>query len=191
MARMAAKRRGWLSGNRLQYLGYARFAFRPGGRIERTRGSYAIIKRSNSNGFLRLVTAHAFLIPGDVASPRNTSTARLRRRISSSSRRPICAPTLDFGTVSYLIHHEVAWGAQSIPLIRLDRKTERRCVRVVGRERADGDGFSPVETVILKNDDGPRLARIVLAARDGPDVAASHSWPAASSMDVDIASMNA
>ena len=61
----------------------------------------------------------------------------------------------------------------------------------VGRKRADRDGFSSVETVILKDDDGPRLARIVLAAGNGPDVAASHSCPSTSSTNVDTASMNA
>ena len=49
----------------------------------------------------------------------------------------------------------------------------------------------PSKLSSLKDDDGPCLARMVLAARDGPDVAASHSCPSASSMDVDTASMNA
>jgi hypothetical protein len=65
----------------------------------------------------------------------------------------------------HLVHHQAAWDAQSIALVRLDRKPEPGCVGLVGRERADRDGFSSVETVILKDDDGPCLACIVLAAR--------------------------
>lgn len=38
----------------------------------------------------------------DAASPRNTISAWLRRRMSSSSRRPRWAPTFDFGTVATL-----------------------------------------------------------------------------------------
>ena len=81
---------------------------------------------------------------------------------------------------------KVAWNAQSIALVRLDSKPEQRCVRVVGRKRANRDGLSSVETVILNDDDGPRFARIVLAARNGPDLAAPHS-----AMSVDTESMNA
>jgi hypothetical protein len=99
----------------------------------------------------------------------------------------------DFGfrDGGHLVHHQAAWGAQSIAFVRFDRMSEQRCVRVVGRERADRDGFGSVEAVILKDDDGPRLAGVTLAARNGPDLAASHSCPSASSKDVDIASMNA
>ena len=63
--------------------------------------------------------------------------------------------------------------------------------RLVRREGADRDGVSSVETVILKDDDGPRLARIVLAARNGPDVAASHSSRSGSAVKADTVSMNA
>src|ERR1700730_877036 len=50
----------------------------------------------------------------------------------------------------HLVHHQAAWDAQSIALFRLDRKPEQGCVGLVGRERADRDGFSSVENVILK-----------------------------------------
>src|SRR6516225_273279 len=39
---------------------------------------------------------------GEMANPRKTRIARFSRRMSSSSKRPICAPTLDFGTVVIL-----------------------------------------------------------------------------------------
>src|SRR5208282_5368633 len=55
------------------------------------------------SGALGIIAGHASrLALGEVASPRNTSTAWLSRRISSSSNRPTRAPTLVLGTVVIL-----------------------------------------------------------------------------------------
>jgi len=46
--------------------------------------------------------AYDRVVFGDLARPKNTRIAWLSRRMSSSSRRPTSAPTLDFGTVVIL-----------------------------------------------------------------------------------------
>jgi len=60
---------------------------------------------------------------GDTANPRNTRTARLSRRISSSCRRPMRAAIFAFGTV--VILSVIAWsGDQSWIARELELKDE-------------------------------------------------------------------
>src|SRR6266446_2997961 len=68
---------------------------------------------------------------------------------------PDARPDLGFRNGGYLVHHETARRAQSVALIRRDREPEERCIRLVCRKRADRDGSSCVETVVLNDDDGP------------------------------------
>jgi hypothetical protein len=73
-----------------------------------------------------------------------------------------------------LVHHQAAGRAQSVARVGLDREPEQGRIRCVGGEGADGDGISRVEAVVLNDHDGSGLAGIVLAARDGANLAAFH-----------------
>src|SRR5262249_11516039 len=84
---------------------------------------------------------------------------------------------LRLGTGGDLAHHQAAGGAQAVALVRLHHKTEQRRVGRVGGEGANRDGVGAAETVVLHDDGGARLARIVLASGDGPDLAAPHASP--------------
>ena len=95
------------------------------------------------------------------------------------------APTLDFGTVVILStirrQAHAARCARSAP-----RADGTRSFGLVSGEGADGDRVRRIESVVLHDDDGARLTRVILAARDRPDVAAPHS-----SSRSDTASINA
>jgi len=78
--------------------------------------------------------------------PKKTRTARFSRTISSSERRPTCAPILVFGTVVILIHHQLADGAQAVVLAWLAGQSKQRSVGWVGGECAHRDRIRHVET---------------------------------------------
>jgi hypothetical protein len=82
---------------------------------------------------------------------------------------------LGLGYGGDLVYHQPAGRTQAVALIRLDDEAEQRCVGRIGGEGANGDGVGRVETVVLHDDDRARLASVILAARDGPDLAAPHS----------------
>jgi len=119
-----------------------------------------------------------------LASPRKTSTARLSRRISSSSNLPMRSPAFDFGMVAIL---SIITRCRS-PLrpVRFEGNAEQRRIGAVSGKGADDDRVRRVETIVLQDDGGTRLASIVLGVRDGPDVAPPHSSPQS-----DTASMKA
>jgi hypothetical protein len=79
------------------------------------------------------------LVLGDPANPRKTGIASLSRRMSSSSRRPICEPILDFGTGVILSTISRQTALSPPTAIRLHRQTEQRRFGRVRGERANGD----------------------------------------------------
>lgn len=85
-----------------------------------------------------------------------------------------------------LVHHQPAGQAQPIAVVRFDGQAEQRRFRGVRGERTDGQGIGAIEAVVLDDDDGARLTRVVLAPCDRPDLTTSHSSPRS-----DTASMNA
>jgi hypothetical protein len=90
-----------------------------------------------------------------------------------------------------LVHHKAASDASSIALVRFDSKPEcGASVSSVVNARIVMDSV-PSNLSSPGDDDGPRLARIIVAARNDPDVAASHACRSASTINVDTASMNA
>lgn len=90
---------------------------------------------------LGAITCHAScLVLGETASPRNTRTAWLSRRMSSSSSLPTRAPTLVFGHGGNLVHHQATRRAQAIALARLHRQSKQRRVGLIRREGYYGGG---------------------------------------------------
>src|SRR5438034_196759 len=74
-----------------------------------------------------------------------------------------------------LVRHQAARRPQSIAFVRLHREPEQGSVGRVRRGRADRYGVQRVEPIILHYHNRSGLPRIVLTARRGPDLAASHS----------------
>ena len=107
--------------------------------------------------------AHRALLP---ARPRNTSTARLMRRRSSSDNRPTRLSSFVLDTV--VILSIIRWLTGGRSAGRFDGQAHQRRVDRVGGEWADCHGRRPVEGVVLEDDRRPRLARIVRPAGDGP-----------------------
>ena len=97
------------------------------------------------------------------ARPRKTIIARSRRRTSSGSSQPMRAPSFAFATVVILSTIRRDWLAQPITFARHDLEPEQRRFGFVGSEGADGDGHRRIEGVVLHDDHGSRLPRIVRA----------------------------
>ena len=117
--------------------------------------------------------------------------AWLRRRMSSSSSRPMRVPSLVLGTVvilSTIKRHNARSVFRSFGCT--GRPEERDVCRVRG-EGADGDRVGGVEAVVLKDDDGAWLACVVLAAGERPDFASLHATGFHSISQSVTASMNA
>jgi len=109
--------------------------------------------------------------------PKNTSTARFSRTMSSSISRPTRAPIFDFGTVVDLIHHQPANSAKAVAFVWLDRQPKQRSIGGVGSERAYRDQIRHIETVVLKYHNRTGLSSVILAARNGPNFTALHIPP--------------
>jgi len=84
-----------------------------------------------------------------------------------------------------LVNHQAADRAQSVVFARLDSQPEQRSVGGVCGEGAHRDRIGFVETIVLNDYDGTWLGGIVLAARNGPDLAAFHF-----TSESEMASMN-
>ena len=108
------------------------------------------------------------------ARPRKPERPDSSRKTSSSSSEPIRDPTLALGMVGNLVDHQPARRPQSVAPARLNQQPKQRGLGRVSGEGADGDRGGGVETVILENDHWPGFAGVVLAARDGPDLASLH-----------------
>lgn len=135
-------------------------------------------RRSSRSVTLKLRYRDALLSAfEDAASPRKTTTARLNRKMSSSSSRPIFTPAVDFETVVILstIRRQ---GARK-PLRSFGSIAKRNNGASVGSvvKAQMVNGIRRVKTVVLKDNDGTRLASAILPARNGPDFAAPHSSP--------------
>lgn len=76
-----------------------------------------------------------------------------------------------------LIHHQSADSAQAVALAWLNRQPKQRSIGWVGSECAHRDRIRHVETVVLKNDSGTGLSRVVLTAPNSPNLAALHIAP--------------
>src|SRR5258708_10331085 len=86
---------------------------------------------------------------------------------------------------SELVDHHPAWRTQSTPGARLDGKPEDRCRRRIGGQGAHDDRVGRVESVVLDDDRGLRLACVGCATGNGPDLATFHS-----AFQAEIASTN-
>src|SRR5262245_18117364 len=84
---------------------------------------------------------------------------------------------LRLGDCCDLVHHEAAGGAKAIALVRLHDKAEQRRVGRVGGKGANRDRVGGIETVVLHDDGGARLASVIVAPGHGPDCPAPHSSP--------------
>jgi hypothetical protein len=73
-----------------------------------------------------------------------------------------------------LVSHQPGREPQAVCLGRLDRNADQRSGRRVRRDRADCHRLSRIETIILYDHHGPRLACIVGPARDSPNLSTSH-----------------
>lgn len=91
-----------------------------------------------------------------------------------------------FGNGRDLVHHQATGRTQAIFRTRNDDEAQQRRIGWIRGEGANGDGVCAVETIILNDDNRTRLTRIILAARNGPDLAPFHSSPQS-----DMASINA
>ena len=101
--------------------------------------------------------------------------------------QPADTPTnLGFRNRGDFVHHQTARRVQAVALVRRYSQAEQRRLGFIGCEGANRDGVRRVKAIVLHDDDEARLARIVLAAGDGPDVAAPDSSPQSAT-----ASMNA
>ena len=66
-------------------------------------------------------------------------------------------PELLLGDRGELVDHEATGGMQSVALVRLDRDPEKRGLRRIRREGAEGDGAGRVEVGVLNDGGGPGL----------------------------------
>jgi hypothetical protein len=99
---------------------------------------------------------------------------------------PDAVADFGLGNRGDLVNHQRGRRAQPVALVRLHEKPKQGRVGRVRGEGADRDLIRSVEAVVLHYDDGARLASIVLAARDCPNLSTFHS-----SYQLDTASMNA
>ena len=74
-----------------------------------------------------------------------------------------------------LIHHQPTACLQSIAVVGLHLQAKQRRRRWIRCERTDGHGSGSVKTIVLEDHDGPWFPRVVVAARDCPDLATSHA----------------
>ena len=97
--------------------------------------------------------------------------------MSWSSSLPIRSPIFSFDTV--VILSTISWDNDRNPisLIGFDRKPEQRRLGWVCRKSTDGNRGSTVKVIVLENHGGPRLARVIPATGDRPDLTAPHSLP--------------
>src|SRR6516225_9617605 len=109
---------------------------------------------------------------GEMANPRKTRIARFSRRMSSSSKRPICAPTLDFGTVVILSTITRGGREQPVAVIRFDGQAKQGRFCLIGGKGADRDRVRGIETIILDDDDRTGFARVIpVSAAAKPEMA--------------------
>ncbi len=78
---------------------------------------------------------------------------------------------LGLGDCGDFVRHQATRHTQTVTRVWLYRQAEQRRLRLVGGEGTDRDGVRRVKAIVLHDDDGARLAGILLAASDGPDVA--------------------
>ena len=78
-----------------------------------------------------------------------------------------------------------------IALVRFHWQPEQRCVGRIRGESADGNRVGRLEAVVLYDDGGARLARVVLSPGENPDVTAPHSSLLSLKPASETASMNA
>jgi hypothetical protein len=90
--------------------------------------------------------------------PRNTSTARLSRSISWSSRRQDISSNLRSGHRRDLVPHQTIGCAQPVGFAQLDGETKQRRVRRIRREGANCDGCHRID----RYHDRARLAGLIL-----------------------------
>ena len=84
------------------------------------------------------------------------------------------SPTFDLGTV--VILSTISRDGERSPLRSFGSKTAGATApRRGGRKGPDRDGIGGIESVVRQDDHRPRLAGVVLAASDGPDLVALHS----------------
>ena len=76
-----------------------------------------------------------------------------------------------------LIHHQSADSAQAVALAWLNRQPRQRSIGWVGSECAAVTKSVPSKTIALNNHSGTGLFRVVLAARDSPNLATLHIAP--------------
>jgi hypothetical protein len=74
-----------------------------------------------------------------------------------------------------LIDHQPTRRTEPISSIRFDFDTKQWRPCRISREGANSYGIRVIETIILNDHDRTRLARIVRAARNRPNLAPSHS----------------
>lgn len=76
-----------------------------------------------------------------------------------------------------LVHHQPTGRAQAVPRVGGDGEAKQRRLSFVRRENAEGDRVGGIETILLEDDRWAWLARIPLAAGDGPNLAPPHASP--------------
>ncbi len=90
-----------------------------------------------------------------------------------------------------LVEHDAAQSRQTVGSVWLQGDSQQRNGGGGCSQRADRDGVSGVEAVILDDQDGARLAGIALDRRGGPEFPAPHRVSGSSSLNVDSASTKA
>lgn len=98
-------------------------------------------------------------------------------------------PDLGFGNGGDFVHHEAGGDAKSIGGAGLDQQAEKRRVRGIGGEGANGDRSGLVEAIVLKNEDGTRFAGVVFATGNAPNLAAPHALFPSENGSSEMASM--
>jgi hypothetical protein len=91
------------------------------------------------------------------------------------SQAPAFFSQLGFEYGRDLIDHQPARGTEPVSDVRFDCQTKQRRFHRVSSERADSNGICVIEPIILNDYRGTRFARIVLTARNRPNLAPSHS----------------
>ena len=90
-----------------------------------------------------------------------------------------------------LVEHDAAQSRQAVGLVWLQGDSQQWDVGSGRGQRADRDGVSGVEAVILDYQDWAGFAGIALPRRGGPEFAAPHRVSGSSSLNIDSASTKA
>lgn len=88
---------------------------------------------------------------------------------------PDAVPHFAFWHRRDLVHHEPRVRVQSISCSWRDRNTKQRCFRLIACHNADRNRCGCVKAIILQNNGGARLARVICAPSYRPYFAALQS----------------